>query len=159
MSLKLKGFETATVHDRIYLNYPGRNLVIEYVDGYCQFNEYDLDEWRLIDLDTGVVEEKSTVPHDVLHAASTLQRQRFSNSLGEGPAYIPEKPEKRTWKQLPLSDKLRYVASHAQDLEHDFKLDEDTRCPLNVALQDFNQRYNDEPCFYKKRSGEWDLYE
>ena len=45
MSLKLKEFETPTVYDRIYLNYPGRNLVIEYVDGYCQYNEYNLDEW------------------------------------------------------------------------------------------------------------------
>jgi hypothetical protein len=155
MSLKLKGFKTATVYDRIYLNYPGRNLVIEYVDGYCQFNECDLGEWRLINLDTGIVEEKSTIPH----AASIIQRRRFSDSLGEGPAYIPEKPEKRTWKQLPLNDKLRHVVSHAQDLEHDFKLEGDTRCPINVVLQDFDQRYNNEPSFYKKRNGEWELYE
>jgi len=160
MSLKLQGFKTVPlVYDRIYLNYPDRNLVIEYVDGYCQHNECNLDEWRLIDLDTGYVEEKSTIPNDVIHAASVIQQQRLTSSPEEDLVYVPEIPEKRTWRQLPLSDKLRYVTSHAKDLEHDFKLDGDARCPLTVALQDFDQRYNDEPCFYKKRNGGWELFE
>mgnify|MGYP003627935239 CR=1 FL=1 len=149
---------TAVVYDRVHLMYPGRNLVIEYVDGYCEYNDTNLDEWRLINLDNGVVEARSTMPHDVLVEASALQSQRFENDELFSQQYVPEQSAKRSWSQLPLADKLRHVESHARDLVHDFELDNDNRCPLAVALKDFEQRYNDSQCFQKSlMSNEWEI--
>ena len=149
------------VYDRIYLSYPGRypqgQLVIEYIDGYCDVLEKWLDEWRLIDLSTGEVFEKSDIPHDVIHAAAHLtDRWKDSN------CYIVEKPpapELRKFDDIPLKDKIRHVQSHAQDLEHDFNLEGDCQCPLAAALRDYQQRYNDEPCFYNDEDGNWEIYE
>ena len=68
------------VYDRIYLNYPGRNLVIEYIDGYTneEQNEY-IDTWRLIDLTTGEVFCESVLPHDVIKEAAAIQAQLFKS--------------------------------------------------------------------------------
>ena len=149
----------AVVYDRVYIMYPGRNLVIEYVDGYCEYNDVNLDEWRLINLDNGIIEAKSTMPYDVLLAASALQSQSsIKDGLFSSTQYVPEQASKRSWSQLPLADKLRHVESHARDLVHDFELDNDDRCPLAVALKDFEQRYNDVQCFQKSlMSNEWEI--
>ena len=70
------------VYDRIYLNYPNRNLAIEYIDGYVneKENEY-IDTWRLIDLTTGEVLCENVLPHEVIGFASQLQKQRFKNDF------------------------------------------------------------------------------
>ena len=68
------------VYSRIYLNYPGRNLVIEYIDGYTNEdkNEY-VDTWRLIDLTTGEVFCEDVLPHEVIGEAAEIQAQLFKN--------------------------------------------------------------------------------
>lgn len=143
------------VWDRIYLNYPGRNLAIEYIDGFCTHHDESFNEWRLIDLDTGVVESKSERSCDVIHHASILFNKKFNNEKKE---YIPEKAETCSWNDLPLSIKLDYVQSHAADLEEDFNLDGITRCPLEAALTDFSQRYSNKDAFVKNiKTGEWEM--
>ena len=68
------------VYSRIYLNYPSRNLAIEYIDGYTNEdrNEY-VDTWRLIDLTTGEVFCEDVLPHEVIAEAATIQAQLFKN--------------------------------------------------------------------------------
>ena len=68
------------VYSRIYLNYPGRNLAIEYIDGYTNEdkNEY-VDTWRLIDLTTGEVFCEDVLPHEVIGEAAAIQAQLFKN--------------------------------------------------------------------------------
>ena len=148
------------VYDRIYLKTKAwnRTLVVEYIDGYCDVHEKWLDEWRLIDLETGEVLEKSQLPHDVIHAAAASPEEYGKQEF----EYIPEvnsKPELRKFDDIPLVDKVRHVQSHAQDLEHDFALEGNKECPFAAALLDYQQRYNDEPCFYKTEDGKWEIYE
>lgn len=147
------------VYDRIHLKSKAwnRTLAIEYIDGYCDVHEKWLDEWRLIDLETGEVFEKSQIPHDVLHAASAMYSDEFGKQKFE---YIPEvnrTPELRKFDDLPLADKVRHVQSHAQDLEHDFALDGNKDCPFAAALVDYQLRYNDKPCFVQSEDGKWEL--
>lgn len=151
-----------TVYDRVPLRYFGKNIVMEYIDGYCEVHEKWMDEWRLIDLDTGEVFEKDTLPHTILHAACGMMHPYSEEKSSEnmGFVYIPErepKPKLRKFDDIPLKDKLRHIQSHAQDLEHDFKLDGNGQCPLDAALSDYQMRYNDKPCFYKDEDGKWEL--
>ena len=153
-----------TVYDRLPLRYFGRNLVIEYIDGYCEVHEKWMDEWRLIDLDTGEVFEKSQVPHDVIHAACGMMYPYSAEKSSEAVefVYVAErkpKPELKKFDDIPLKDKLRHIQSHAHDLEHDFKLEGKTHCPLAYALADYQMRYNDHPCFAKDEEGNWEIYD
>ena len=68
------------VYCRTYLNYPGRNLAIEYIDGYTneEQNEY-VDTWRLIDLATGEVFCEDTLPHEVIAEAALIQANLWKN--------------------------------------------------------------------------------
>ena len=147
------------VYDRIYLSHPDKLLVIEYIDGYCDVLEKWLDEWRLIDLNTGEVFEKDPLPHTVLHAASSMSAGAHKPALISYVVEKPKTPELRKFDDIPLKDKLRHVQSHAQDLEHDFNLEGNSQCPLAAALLDYQQRCNDEPCFYKDEAGNWEIYE
>jgi len=140
------------VYDRVYLTCPGRNLVIEYIDGYCDNEGEYLDEWRVIDLDTGEVFAKDTVPHEVLHTASAMTRVEGSPK----PTYVLEARKHFLFKDVPLADKLRHIESHAKDLEHDFKLQADSRCPLDVAMQEYNTMYNHR-CWYQEEDGRWEI--
>lgn len=151
----------ATVYSRVPVCYFGSNIVIEYVDGYCDVQEEWLDEWRLIDLNSGEVFEKSPSPHDVIHAACSMVEKRLSSREREY-TYVPErkpKPILVKFDDIPLKDKLRHIQSHAHDLEHDFKLEGKTDCPLAYALADYQMRYNEHPCFYKDEEGNWELYD
>ena len=78
----MKTNKQPNVYDRIYLNYPNRNLAIEYIDGYVneKENKY-IDTWRLIDLTTGEVFCENVLPHEVIGFASQLQKQRFKNDF------------------------------------------------------------------------------
>ena len=148
------------VYDRIYLKTKAwnRTLVIEYIEGYCDVHEEWLDEWRLIDLETGEVLEKSQVPHDVIHAAAARPGEYGKQEF----EYIPEvkpAPALRKFDDIPLTDKVRHVQSHAQDLEHDFALEGNKECPFAAALLDYQQRYNDKPCFYETEDGKWEIHE
>ena len=152
------------VYDRTYLSFPGKNLVLEYIDGYCDVQEKWVDEWRIIDLNTGEVFAKDPVPQEVLHVVSAMQSHAAETSGKLGPfEYVveaPPLPELKRWHDLPLSEKLRHVKSLAHDLEHDFSLDpESNECPFQAALTDYQQRYNDKPCFYQTEEGFWEIHE
>ena len=151
--------KTPKVYDRIRLacqgnQHLGRNLVLEYVDGYDEAEEKLHQEWRVIDLDTGDVfaKTKSNNPREALHVASVM-------TIVEGaPAhvYVRETISYRKFIDIPLADKLRHVNAHAKDLEHDFKLDDDDRCPLQAAMEYYQQCYS-HACWYQQDDGNWDI--
>ena len=144
--------KTPDVYDRTRLDCPGRDLVLEYIDGYCEHEDKHLDEWRVIDLNTGEVFAKDTVPHEVLHVAAAMTRVEGSPK----PSYVPEARKHIAFKDVPLADKLRHIESHAKDLEHDFRLDDDDRCPLEAAMQDYQTRYSHR-CWYQEEDGSWEI--
>ena len=143
---------TPDIYDRIHLSCPGRTLVIEYIDGFDVIAETHYDEWRLIDLDTGEVFEKDSNPHEVLHVASAMTRVEGSPKT----TYVREARKHILFKDIPLADKLRHIESHAKDLEHDFKLNGDDRCPLDAAMQEYNTMYNHR-CWYQEDDGRWEI--
>ena len=112
--------KTPAVYDRIYLKTkPGdsRNMVIEYLDGYLDKDQ--VDEWRLIDLNTGHVITKDSSVHEVIHVAAC------ELSPDEEKEYVHEveKREYRAFKDIPLKDQLRHIESDARDLADDMKLE------------------------------------
>lgn len=151
-----------SVYDRIPVRYFGEhNLVIEYIDGYCDIHECWFDEWRLIDLDTGEVFASDPLPHTALAAACAMIKSKLPAEDWTF-TYVPEvkpPPELKKFDEIPLKDKMRHIQSHAQDLEHDFALEGSSRCPLAAALNDYQMRYNDKPCFYNNEDGDWEIYE
>jgi len=152
MTKKLK---TPNVYDRVRLACPGRNLAIEYIDGTDELAGKYYDTWRLIDLDTGEVFAKDVVPHEVLSAASEMTRTENDSSEFE---YIREARQYRLFKDLPLKERMRYILSHAQDLEKDFNNDGVDADPIEVATQEMNDMYNETPCFYHNpEKDEWVL--
>ena len=144
--------KTPEVYDRIRLSCPGRNLVLEYIDGYDEYEEKHYDEWRAIDLDTGEVFAKDAVPHEVLHVAAAMTRVEGSPK----PSYVREARKHITFKAVPLADKLRHIKSHAQDLEHDFKLEGIDQCPLEAAMEEYQTMYSHE-CWYQEEDGRWEI--
>ena len=138
--------KTPVVYDRIYLKTkPGdsRNMVIEYTDGYLGKDQ--VDEWRLIDLNTGHVIAKDSSVHEVIHIAAC------ELSPEEEKEYVREvkKRDYRAFKDIPLKDQLRHIESDARDLEHDMKLDTNDGMitnPVLEATKRLNERY-DYPCF------------
>ena len=146
-----------TVHDRVYLNVPGKRMVVELIDGYDANGVYQ-DAWRLIDLNTGEEFYRDENLHDVIHQASLITCEAQDDHYDEYIVGRPPEASYRKFKDLPLNAKMMHVAEHAQDLEHDFKLDGDTRCPFTVAMEDYNSRYNEKPCFYLDRESHiWQL--
>ena len=151
-----------TVYDRVYLRLPGRTLVIELLDGIDQNEDY-VDAWRLIDIATGEEFGRSVSLHDVIGTASAMtceviddynvQSGKFTYIEGRAPV-----SDYKRFKDLPLSERMKWIASHARDLEHDFKLDGDTRDPITVATKELNDMYNEKPCFYLNRqTGKWEM--
>ena len=136
------------VYSRIYLRTrpsDSRNMVIEYLDG----GEPYMDEWRLIDLNTGHVYEKDPVLNDVLHEAADLL---YSDETK--PEYVKEVKQRnyRAFKDIPLKDQLRHIESYAQDLAHDMKLginDEIITNPVLHATKVLNEMYG-YPCFFQE---------
>lgn len=152
MTKKLK---TPDVSDRVRLACPGRNLAIEYIDGEDEAAGKYYDTWRLIDLDTGEVFAKDVVPHEVLSVASEMTRSENDTGAFE---YVREERQYRLFKELPLKERMRYILSHAHDLEKDFNNDGIDADPIEVATQEMNDMYNENPCFYfNDRKNEWDL--
>ena len=143
--------KTPDVYDRIRLACPGRNLVMEYIDGYDEDGVYH-DEWRVIDLDTAEVFAKSPTPQDITPIASEMTRVVGSPA----PEYVQEARKYIAYKDVPAADKLRHIKSHALDLEHDFRIVRDDRCPVQAAMQDYQQRYSHE-CWYQEEDGQWEI--
>ena len=155
-----------TVHDRVYLRLPGKTLVVELLDGYDENEDY-VDAWRLIDIATGEEFIRSGSLHDVIGAASAMtceviddynvQSGKFTYIEGR----VPVSDYKR-FKDLPMAVRLEWITSHAHDLEHDFKIMgpglQNGRDPIEVAVQELNDMYNEKPCFYLDRqTGKWEL--
>ena len=148
---------TITVYDRVYLSVPGKTLVIELLDGRDRDGTY-VDAWRLIDLNTSEEFARDVQLHEVMRHASKMSCEaqddhylRYIEGRAPDVSY-------RLFKDLPLAVRLKWITSHAGDLEHDFKLDGDTRDPIAVATQELNDMYNEKPCFYLDRqTGQWEL--
>ena len=146
-----------TVHDRVYLDVPGKRMVIELLDGYDANGDYQ-DTWRLIDLSTGEEFYRDVNLHDVIHQASLITCEAQDDHYDEYIVGRPPEADYRVFRDLPMAVRLEWITSHAQDLEHDFKLDGDTRDPIAVATKEMNDIYNEKPCFYLDRqTGKWEL--
>jgi|TARA_R110000822_G_scaffold60579_1_gene150746 hypothetical protein len=152
-----KQLETPDVYDRIRLScqgnqHNGRNLVLEYISGYDEAEDKHYEEWRVVDLDTGEVFAKDSDPRSALQTASVM-------TIIEGsPAhvYVREAWRYRKFEDVPLADKLRHINEHAQDLEQDFDLAGDDRCPLQAAMEHYQQCYS-HACWYQQDNGNWDI--
>lgn len=158
-------YKTPSVYDRVYLHHPGKTLVLEYIDGDLgePGSETYVDCWRLIDISTGEVFAEGVNLYDVIGEASTMTCESIDDYDVQSGNYtfIPGRPPQasyRVFKDLPLSVRMKWITSHALDLEHDFKLDGDTRDPIVVATQEMNDMYNEKPCFYlDRKTGKWEL--
>jgi len=146
-----------TVYDRVYLDVPAKRMVIELLDGEDANGVYQ-DAWRLIDLNTGEEYFRSVSLHDVMHQASLMTCEAQDDHYDEYIVGRPPEADYRFFRDLPMTVRLEWITSHAGDLEHDFKLDGDTRDPIAVATQELNDIYNEKPCFYLDRqAGKWEL--
>ena len=151
-------YPAAEVYDRVYLKGFKRDLVLEYLDGWDE-NADQLDEWRVIDLATGEVFASDPNLHTVICVASELTNEARGETQ-ESWQYIEGKPPISTykkWDQLPVGVRLRYIESHALDLEHDFRVVKDNRDPIEVATKELRDMYNEKPCFFQTRADKWEL--
>ena len=146
-----------TVHDRVYLDVPGKNLVIELLDGEDSNGVYQ-DAWRVIDLNTGEEFARDVNLYDVIGVASTMTCEAQDVHYDEYVVGRPPEVDYKVFRDLPVSVRLEWITSHAHDLEHDFRLDGDTRDPIAVATQEMNDIYSEKPCFYfDRQTGKWEL--
>jgi len=149
-----------SVYDRVYIKgTQNQDLVIEYIEAEDSVRSF-FNSWRLIDLSTGEVFISSINLHDIVSVASELT----SKARGETQSswrFLEGKPPISTykvWDQLPFEDRLRYVTSHARDLEHDFRVVNDNRDPIEVATKELKDMYNENPCFFfNPDKDRWDL--
>ena len=150
-----------TVHDRVYLAVPGKRMVVELIDGYDANGVYQ-DAWRLINLNTGEEFYRDENLHDVIHHASEMTCEAQDDHYNEYVVGRPPEADYRVFRDLPMTVRLEWITSHAQDLEHDFRVMgpglQNGRDPITVAAQELNDMYNEKPCFYLDRqSGKWEL--
>ena len=145
-------------YDRVYLNVPGKTLVLELLDG-LDSNENYVDAWRVIDLDTGEEFSRGSCLHTVISAASQMTCEASSRTVHDN--YVEGREPDRQYfffKDIPLRVRMQYITSHALDLEHDFRVLKDGRDPVEVATKELNEMYNEQPCFYLDRqTNRWQL--
>ena len=145
-------------YDRVYLNVPGKNLVLELLDG-LDSNENYVDAWRVIDLDTGEEFSRGPCLHTVISTASQMTCEASSRTVHDN--YVEGREPDRQYfffKDIPLRVRMQYITSHALDLEHDFRVLKDGRDPVEVATKELNEMYNEQPCFYLDRqTNRWQL--
>ena len=149
-------------YDRVYLNVPGKDLVLELLDGLDSNEDY-VDAWRVIDLATGEEFSRGPCLHTVISTASQMTCEASSQTVHDN--YIEGREPDREYfffKDIPLSVRMRYISSHALDLEHDFRVMgpglQNGRDPIEVAAQELNEMYNEKPCFFLDRqTGKWEL--
>ena len=62
------------------------------------------------------------------------------------------------WNSNRENDRLHHMDVQALlvDLEHDFKHDGDNRCPLEVAMQEYQTMWGHR-CWYQQENGEWEI--
>ena len=118
---------TITVHSRVYLRLPGKTLVVELLDGQDDSSGDYVDAWRLIDIATGEEFYRDVCLHDVISEASAMTCEAIDdyNVQSGNFTYIEGRvpvSEYKRFKDLPLEVRLEWITSHAQDLEHDFKV-------------------------------------
>ncbi len=145
------------VFDRVYLNAPGKNLVLELLDG-LDANENYVDAWRIIDLDTREEFDRNVCLHEVMRTASQMTCDASSKTVHDN--YVEGREPDREYfffKDIPLRVRMQYITSHALDLEHDFRVVNDDRDPIEVATKELQDMYNEKPCFFKTRDGKWEL--
>lgn len=146
-----------TVHDRVYLDVHGKRLVLELLDGEDANGVYQ-DAWRIIDLNTAEEFARDVNLYDVIGVASVMTCEAQYDHYDEYIVGRPPEAEYRVFRDLPMDVRLTWITSHAHDLEHDFRLDGDTRDPIAVATQEMNDMYNERPCFYfDRQAGKWEL--
>lgn len=150
------------IYDRVYLKGSDQDLVLEYLDG-CDSQGNMLDEWRVINLSTGEVFASDPSLNQVITKASELTVEARGETQ-ENWQYVEGKPPistYKTWDQIPVSDRLRYITSHALDLEHDFRVIgpglQNGRDPIEVATKELRDMYNEKPYFFLNRDGNWEL--
>jgi len=159
---------TPDVYDRVYLDIPGKTIVIELLDGFNgpTGSETYMDCWRLIDLETGEVFAQETNLYGIIGDASvmTCEAQDDESVQAKNFKYVTGRPPLSTYrifKDLPLEQRIRYITELAQDLEHDSRCTDgldDSRDPIEVATEELNDMYNEKPCFYVDRqTGQWEL--
>ena len=145
-------------YDRVYLNVPGKDLVLELLDGRDS-NENYVDAWRVIDLATGEEFSRGPCLHTVISTASQMTCEASSQTVHDN--YIEGREPDREYfffKDIPLTVRLQYITSHALDLEHDFRVIKASRDPVEVATSEMNEMYNEKPCFYLARqTSKWEL--
>jgi len=150
------------VFDRVHLNVPGKNLVLELLDGYDSSENY-VDAWRIIDLDTREEFDRKGCLYEVIRTASQMTCEVSSETVHDN--YVEGREPDREYfffKDIPLNVRMRYISSHALDLEHDFRVMgpglQNGRDPIEVAAQELNEMYNEKPCFYLDRqTNRWQL--
>ena len=138
-------------YDRVYLNVPGKDLVLELLDGLDSNEDY-VDAWRVIDLATGEEFSRGPCLHTVISTASQMTCEASSQTVHDN--YIEGREPDREYfffKDIPLRVRMQYITSHALDLEHDFRVLKDGRDPVEVATRELNEMYNEKPCFYLDR--------
>lgn len=149
---------TVTVYDRVYLSVPGKNLVLELLDGYDNDGDY-VDAWRIIDLNTCEEFNRNGSLHDLMTTASQMTCEASSQTVHDN--YVEgREPDRQCFlfKDIPLRIRMQYITSHALDLEHDFRVLKDGRDPVEVATKELNEMYNEQPCFYLDRqTNQWQL--
>ena len=147
-----------TAYDRVYLNVPGKTLVLELLDG-LDSNENYVDAWRVIDLDTGEEFSREPCLHTVISRASQMTCEASSQTVHDN--YVEGREPDRQYfffKDIPLTVRMQYITSHALDLEHDFRILKDGRDPVEVATKEMNEMYNEKPCFYlDSQTKRWQL--
>ena len=145
-------------YDRVYLNVPGKDLVLELLDGLDSNEDY-VDAWRVIDLATGEEFSRGPCLHTVISTASEMTCEASPQTVHDN--YIEGREPDREYfffKDIPLTVRLQYITSHALDLEHDFRVIKDSRDPVEVATREMNEMYNEKPCFFLNRqTGKWEL--
>ena len=145
-------------YDRVYLNVPGKDLVLELLDGLDSNEDY-VDAWRVIDLATGEEFSRGPCLHTVISTASEMTCEASPQTVHDN--YIEGREPDREYfffKDIPLKVRLQYITSHALDLEHDFRVLKDGRDPVEVATRELNEMYNEKPCFYLDRqTNRWQL--
>ena len=142
-----------TVHDRVYLDVHGKRLVLELLDGEDANGVYQ-DAWRIIDLNTAEEFARDVNLYDVIGVASVMTCEAQYDHYDEYIVGRPPEVDYKVFRDLPVSVRLEWITSHARDLEHDFRLDGDSRDPIAVANQEMNDIYNEKPCSFFDRDWE-----
>ena len=104
-------------YDRVYLNVPGKDLVLELLDGLDSNEDY-VDAWRVIDLATGEEFSRGPCLHTVISTASQMTCEASQQTVHDN--YIEGREPDREYfffKDIPLKVRLQYITSHALDLE------------------------------------------